>query len=128
MDLLTTSLLSCLCMCDKSLQLCLTLCDSVDGSLPGSSVHGILQARILEWVATSFPRRSSPPRIEPMSVTSPALAYWIFTAGATWEDPCLLYFTRTLQDCILEKICLLLPWLQRWSKSKIALFSEPCEV
>ena len=127
MDLLT-SLLSCLCMCDKSLQLCLTLCDSVDSSLPGSSVHGILQARILEGVATSFPRRSSPPRIEPMSVTSPALANWIFTAGATWEDPCLLYFTRTLQDCILEKICLLLPWLQRWSKSKIALFSEPCEV
>ena len=38
----------------KSLQLCLTLCDSVDHSPPGSSVHGILQARILEWVAISF--------------------------------------------------------------------------
>ena len=35
----------------QSLQLCLTLCDPVDCSLPGSSVHGILQARILEWVA-----------------------------------------------------------------------------
>ena len=35
----------------KSLQSCLTLCDPRDCSLPGSSVHGILQARILEWVA-----------------------------------------------------------------------------
>ena len=38
----------------KSLQSCLTLCDSIDGSPPGSSVPGILQARILEWVAISF--------------------------------------------------------------------------
>ena len=38
----------------KSLQLCLTLCDPTDGSPPGSSVPGILQARILEWVAISF--------------------------------------------------------------------------
>ena len=38
----------------KSLQSCLTLCDSRDCSPPGSSVHGILQARILEWVAISF--------------------------------------------------------------------------
>ena len=37
-------------------QLCLTLCDSMDCGLPGSSVHGILQARILEWVAISFSR------------------------------------------------------------------------
>ena len=38
----------------KSLQSCLTLCDPMDGSPPGSSVHGILQARILEWVAISL--------------------------------------------------------------------------
>ena len=38
----------------KSLQLCLTLCDPRDGSLPGSPVPGILQARALEWVAISF--------------------------------------------------------------------------
>ena len=38
----------------KSLQLCPTLCDPMDGSLPGSSVPGILQARLLEWVAISF--------------------------------------------------------------------------
>ena len=42
-----------------STQLCLTLCDPVDCSLPGSSIHGILQARILERVAISFSRGSS---------------------------------------------------------------------
>ena len=40
-------------------QLCLTLCDTMDCSPPGSSVHGILQARILEWVAIPFSRGSS---------------------------------------------------------------------
>ena len=39
-------------------QSCLTLCDPMDCSLPGSSVHGILQARILEWVAIPFSRGS----------------------------------------------------------------------
>ena len=43
-------------MLAKLLQSCLTLCNPLDHSLPGSSVHGILQARILEWVALSFPR------------------------------------------------------------------------
>ena len=38
----------------KSLQSCLTLCDLIDGSPPGSPVPGILQARALEWVAISF--------------------------------------------------------------------------
>ena len=38
----------------KSLQLCPTLCDPIDGSLPGSSVPGILQARVLELVAIFF--------------------------------------------------------------------------
>ena len=43
-------------------KLCLTLCNSLECSPPGSSVHGILQARILEWVATSFSRGSSWPK------------------------------------------------------------------
>ena len=46
----------------KVTQSCLTLCDPTDCSPPGSSVHGILQARILEWVAISFSRGSSRPR------------------------------------------------------------------
>ena len=44
------------------IKLCPTLCDSMDCSPPGSSVNGILQARILEWVAISFSRGSSQPR------------------------------------------------------------------
>ena len=47
------------CVHAKSLQSCLTLCDAMDYSLPGSSVHGILQAGILEWVAMPFSRGSS---------------------------------------------------------------------
>ena len=43
-------------------QSCPTLCDPMDCSLPGSSVHGIFQARVLEWVAISFSRDSSRPR------------------------------------------------------------------
>ena len=46
----------------KSLQLCLTLCDPVDCSPPRSSVHGIFQARMLEWVAIPFSKESSPLR------------------------------------------------------------------
>ena len=42
----------------KSLQLCPTLCDPIDGSPPGSPVPGILQARTLEWVAISFQPQS----------------------------------------------------------------------
>ena len=38
----------------KSLQLCPTLCDPIDSSPPGSSVHGIFQARVLEWGAIAF--------------------------------------------------------------------------
>ena len=43
-------------------QSCLNLCDPIDCSLPASSVHGIFQARVLEWVAFSFSRGSSQPR------------------------------------------------------------------
>ena len=49
----------CYCLGSKS---CPTLCDPMNCSPPGSSVHGILQARILEWVAISFSRGSSQPR------------------------------------------------------------------
>ena len=48
-------------MCSAA-QLCLTFCSPVDCSPPSSSVHGIFQARILEWVAISSFRRSSHPR------------------------------------------------------------------
>ena len=49
-------------VCAKTLQLCLTLCNPMDCSLPASSVHGILQARKLEWVTIPSSRGSSPTR------------------------------------------------------------------
>ena len=72
-------------------QSCPTLCDPMDCSPPGSSVHGIFQARILEWVATSFSRGSSWPRDEThVSVSSVScIGKWIFFFFfyhcTTWE-------------------------------------------
>ena len=60
-------------------QSCLTLCHPMDYSLPGSFVQGILQARLLEWVAIPFCRKSFWPRIEPRS---PALQ-----AGSLPSEP-----------------------------------------
>ena len=63
-------------------QSCPTLCDPMDCSPPGSSVHGILQARVLEWVAISFSRGSSRPRDQTW-VSS--IAGRCFTVSATRE-------------------------------------------
>ena len=61
-------------------QSCPTLCNPMDCSLPGSSGHGILQARILEWVAIYFFRGSTwLGEIQPTSLASPALAGGFFT-------------------------------------------------
>ena len=57
----------------------------MDCNPPGSSVHGILQARILEWVAIPSSRGSSNPGIEPTSLTSPTFADRFFTTSTTWE-------------------------------------------
>ena len=57
----------------------------MDCSLPGSSVHGILQARILEWVVMPSSRGLSDPRIEPVSLLSPALTGRFFITSGTWE-------------------------------------------
>ena len=65
-------------------QSCPTLCDPMGCSLPGSSVHGIFQARVLEWVAISFSRGSSRPR-DWTQVS--CIAGRRFTIWATWEAP-----------------------------------------
>ena len=54
----------CILVCVQSLQSCLTLCNPLDYSPPSSSVHGILQARILEWVAMPSSRESSQPGVQ----------------------------------------------------------------
>ena len=66
----------------ESAQSCPTLCDPMDCSLPGSSLHGILQARVLEWVAISFSRGSSRPRDRTQVSRIPGRR---FNLGATRE-------------------------------------------
>ena len=75
----------CCCLVAK---LCPILCDPMDYSLPGSSVLGILQARILEWVVVPSFRGSSQPR----DLMSPALADGFFTTSTTWV--CIPYLNK----------------------------------
>ena len=64
-----------------------TIAHSMDCRPLGSSVHEILQASILKWVALPPPGTLPDPGIEPASLMSPALAGGFFTTGATWEAP-----------------------------------------
>ena len=85
--ILTWMVCSCCCVCSVA-QLCLSLCDPTDCSLPGSSIHGISQARMLEWVAVSFPRGSSQPRDQTCVSWVSALAGGFFTTeplGKQWS-------------------------------------------
>ena len=66
-------------LCAKSLQLCLTLCDPMVCSLPGSSVHGIFQARMLEWVAMPSSRGSSQSRSQTKVSNGSCIADRFFT-------------------------------------------------
>ena len=66
------------CCCCLVAHSCPTLCDPMDCSPPGSSVHGISQARILEWVAISFSRGSSRPRDPPTSPVWQAAFFFFF--------------------------------------------------
>ena len=84
-----------LCVHAKSLQLYSTL-NTMDCSLPGSSVHGILQARILEWLPCPPPGDIPHPGTEPESLTSPVLAGRFFTTSATWE----VRFSAVAQSCL----------------------------
>ena len=69
----------------KSVRLCLTLCDPMDCSLPGSSVHGVFQARVLEWVAMPSSRGSSQPRGQTHISLCLCIAGKFFTTRVTWE-------------------------------------------
>ena len=88
-------------VCMLVVQLCLTLCDHVDYRLPGSSDHGLLQARILEWVAIPFSRGSFPPR-------SPALQADCLSSEPPGGWPSQdLYFFTALGSLSARFLC---PW------------------
>ena len=85
----------------KSFQLCPTLSEPMHCSMPGSSAHGILQARILECMLYPSPGDVPDPGIEPVSFTPPTLAGGFFTTSATWEasdvDICTLLNRRKVK-------------------------------
>ena len=74
-------------MCAKSLQSCLTLCSPRHCSLPGSSVRGILQARILPNPGIKPVSLVSPAGIKPATLASSTLTNEFFTTSPTWEAP-----------------------------------------
>ena len=81
-------------------QSCLTLCDPMDCSLSGSSIHGIFQARVLEWIGISFSRGSSRPRNQtPVS----RIAGRCFTIWATREAHGKITVSTTVQSFSLNK-------------------------
>ena len=110
-DILPLSLQTDYCTClpsmhqirsDQSLQSCLTLSNHVDSSLPGSSVHGILQARILEWVAVPSSRGSSDPGIKPASPAAPAVSGGFFTTSTPGKPRYPLYLQAIKRDLFLS--------------------------
>ena len=110
----------CMCMCAQLLESCPTLCNPVDWTIATppqvSSVHGILQTRILEWAAMPSSRDLPNPGIKPMSLTSPALAGRFFTTSATWE---------ALQSVQFSPFNILVfPALVHQSRSRFALIQE----
>ena len=75
------------CVCVLASQLCPTLCDPLDCSPPGSSVQGILQERILEWIAIPFSRESSCPRdwTQVSCIASRFFAIWATSKAPEWR-------------------------------------------
>ena len=92
------------CMHAKSLQSCLTLCNPMHYSLPGSSVQGIRQARILQWVQCPSPGDLPDPGIKPASLTSPSLAGGFFTTSATWEAIFPIFCREKTEVCCMSMI------------------------
>ena len=87
-------------------QVCPTLCDPMDCNPPGFSVHGIISARILEWVAIPFSRVSHWPGIKSTSLVFPA-----------WEGPILSYIgiLKTEPELYLELLGFIVTW---WNQKK----------
>ena len=99
-------------------QPCLTFCNPMDSSLPGSPVHGILQARILEWVATSSSRGSSWLRDKTCISCTSCIGRQILYHRTTWEAPELAKLSLTR--------CSPLKFISLESRLSKAIFSAVC--
>ena len=115
-------------------QSCPTLCDPMDCSLPGSSVQGISQARILEWVAISFSRGSSWSRDQ---TWVSCIAGRVFTVWATREayKPLIQEVIEAYSSAGKESTCnvgrphfdswvKMIPWRRKWQPTPVLLPGE----
>ena len=109
--------------------ICPTLCDPMDCSLPGSSLHGILQARVLEWVAISFFRRSSQPRdrTQVFHIPGRRLNLWATreaqrksVLNINWKDWCWSWNSNTLATWSEE----LTHWKRPWCWERLRAGGE----
>ena len=107
------------CMHAKSFQSCMTLCSPKDCNLSGSSVHGILQAKILEWVAISSLGDLPNPGIRPVPLMSPALAGRSFTTSATWGA---ILYSGEGNGTPRQYSCL--HWRRKWQPTPVFLPRE----
>ena len=101
----------------KLLQSCPTLCNSMDCSLPGPNVHGILQPRILEWVAMPSSRGSFLPRdrtcMSYVSCIGRKVLYHLVPPWSYWENFLNLYLLISKMDVIVTSVYFsLFHWLQ----------------
>ena len=104
------------CVHAKLLQSCLTLCNPMDYSLPGSSVHGIFQARILECVALPSSSGSFWPRDRThVFLHLSALAGGFFTTSTTWEAPCGWVGATLIPPCLQFRGLTLSSGIPHWS-------------
>ena len=85
----------------QSLQSCPTLAIPMDCSPPNSSVYGILQARIQEWVAMPFSRGSSRPKDQTCVSRLSCIGRRILYPWATWEALTFLYFDFEIYVCVI---------------------------
>ena len=106
----------------KSLSRVRTLCDPMGCSLPGSSIRGVFQARILEWVSISFSRRASWPRdwTRVSRIVGRHFTIWATRGGCA---QLMKYLCRYLEKFKMLPICPCVhltfiastgPWIQRW--------------
>ena len=129
-------------LCSKLLQSCLTLCNPISCSQAASSVHGILQARILKWVIMPSCRGSSWLRNQMHVLYVSCIGGGFFTTSITWESPfttapyCkislpFLIFPPPINDvlfffCFLSCVRLLTDWIS--SCSPCVICSDPSDI
>ena len=99
-------------------RLCPAACDPMDCSLPGSSVHGILQARVLEWVAISFSRGSSWPRDRTHVSCVSHIRGEFFTVGLPGK-PTMEYYLAIKNNEIMPFAAIW--WRRQWHPTPVLL-------